>query len=77
MTHDRVGATHLPLTQEFIAIMLGVRRASVAIAAGMLQKVGVIRYQRGMIDVLDREGLEEGSCECYRTVRDEYERLLC
>jgi CRP-like cAMP-binding protein len=77
MTHDRVGADQLSLTQEFIAMMLGVRRASVATAAGMLQKAGMIRYQRGMIDILDRKALEEGSCDCYRIVRQEHERLLC
>jgi CRP-like cAMP-binding protein len=77
MTHDRVGADHLPLTQEFIAIMLGVRRASVSVAAGILQKAGMIRYRRGTIDVVDRQALEEGSCECYARVRSEYERLLC
>ena len=77
MTHDRVGVDHLPLTQEFIAFMLGVRRASVATAAGMLQKAGMIHYHRGMIDVIDRKRLEEGSCDCYRIVRKEHERLLC
>ena len=77
MTHDRVGNDHLPLTQEFIAVMLGARRASVAVAAGMLQKAGMIRYRRGIVDVVDREALEEASCECYARVRAEYERLLC
>jgi CRP-like cAMP-binding protein len=77
MTHDRVGAEHLALTQEFLAIMLGVRRSTVTIAAGMLQKAGLITYHRGSIDVLDRIGLEEGSCECYARVRKQYERLLC
>jgi CRP-like cAMP-binding protein len=77
MTHDRVGNGHLPLTQEFIAIMLGARRASVAVAAGMLQKAGMIRYHRGIVDVVDRAALEEASCECYARVRAEYERLLC
>jgi CRP-like cAMP-binding protein len=77
MTHDRVGADHLPLTQEFIAIMLGVRRASVATVAGMLQTAGMISYHRGTIDVLNRTALEEGSCECYGVVRKEFERLLC
>jgi CRP-like cAMP-binding protein len=77
MTHDRVGADHLPLTQEFLAMMLGVRRASVATVAGMLQTAGMIRYHRGTIDVLDRKALEEGSCECYWVVRREHERLLC
>jgi CRP-like cAMP-binding protein len=77
MTHDRTGEDKLQLTQEFLAAMLGVRRATVNLVARMLQKAGLIRYQRGVITVLDRAGLEEGSCECYAIVRREYERLLC
>ena len=77
MSHDRTGGDKIALTQEFLAQMLGVRRATVSIAAGMLQKAGFIRYNRGMIEVLDREGLEKGSCECYQVVRREFERLLC
>jgi len=64
------------LTQDFLAFMLGVRRASVTVAAGMLQRAGLIRYSRGRIAVLDREGLEAASCECYRIVRQKYEQLL-
>ena len=77
MTHDRVGLDALPLTQKFLGIMLGVRRASVSTAAAMLQKAGFIEYERGIIHVLDRDGLERGSCECYAVVRKELERLLC
>jgi CRP-like cAMP-binding protein len=77
MTHDRVGLDTLPLTQEFLAAMLGVRRASVSTAAAILQKAGFIDYERGVVRVLDREGLERGSCECYAVVRAELERLLC
>jgi CRP-like cAMP-binding protein len=77
MTHDRVGLDRLPLTQEYIATMLGVRRASVSITASVLQKAGLIHYVRGKIDVLDRAGLEHGSCECYDVVRKELERMLC
>lgn len=77
MTHDRLGLDRLPLTQEFIAMMLGVRRASVSTTASILQKAGFIRYTRGQIDVLDRAGLERGSCECYAVVRKELERMLC
>jgi CRP-like cAMP-binding protein len=76
MTHDRVGADQFPLTQEFLAFMLGVRRASVTVAAGMLQQAGLIRYSRGRIAVLDRAGLEAASCECYRVVQQRYEQLL-
>jgi len=57
--------------------MLGVRRSTVTVVAGMLQQAGLIRYSRGLIEVLDRERLEEASCECYGMVRAEFERLLC
>jgi CRP-like cAMP-binding protein len=76
MTHDRVGADEMPLTQEILAMMLGVRRPSVTVAAGMLQRAGFIRYHRGRLTVLDRAGLEAAACECYRVVRDEFDRLL-
>jgi CRP-like cAMP-binding protein len=76
MTQDRVGAEQFPLTQDFLAFMLGVRRASVTVAAGMLQQAGLIRYARGRITVLDRERLEAASCECYGVVRRRYEQLL-
>jgi CRP-like cAMP-binding protein len=76
MTHDRVGADEFHLTQEFLAQMLGVRRPSVTVAAGLLQKAGLIAYQRGRIRIVDRPGLEQGACECYDTVRQEFDRLL-
>jgi CRP-like cAMP-binding protein len=76
MCHDRVGGDEIPLTQEFLAQMLGVRRPSVTVVAGMLQKAGLIRYSRGRITVLDRAGLEAGSCECYEAVRREYEQVM-
>src|SRR5688500_9597162 len=76
MTQDRVGRDEFGLTQDFLAFMLGVRRASVTVAAGMLQQAGLIRYHRGRITVLDREGLEAASCECYKVVRRKYEQLL-
>jgi CRP-like cAMP-binding protein len=68
MAHDRVGTDEFPLTQEFVAMMLGVARPTVTIVAGTLQKAGLITYQRGRVKVLDREKLEAASCECYRTV---------
>ena len=76
MTQDRVGKEQFGLTQDFLAFMLGVRRASVTVAAGMLQRAGLIRYSRGRIAVLDRGGLEAASCECYGIVRQKYEELL-
>jgi CRP-like cAMP-binding protein len=76
MCHDRVGADDFPLSHEFLAQMLGVRRPSVTIAAGVLQNACLISYRRGHITILDRGGLEDGACECYRVVRDAYDRLL-
>ena len=76
MTHDRAGTDQLALTQEFLSDMLGVRRAGVTVAAGALQKAGLISYRRGKITVLDRLGLEEASCECYRIVKSHFDRLL-
>ena len=75
-THDRVGRAELPLTQEFLASMLGVRRTSVTDVARQLQHQGLIRYQRGLIHVLDRPGLEAASCECYNVITRETDRLL-
>jgi CRP-like cAMP-binding protein len=76
MTHDRAGRNEMVLTQQFVAQMLGVRRPSVTVAAGVLQKAGLISYSRGKLEILDRRGLEAGACECYEIVRQETERLL-
>lgn len=76
MTRDRVESDEFPLTQEFLSLMLGVRRPSVSVVAAILQKAGLIRYSRGKITILDREGLEAATCECYRIVKDEFNRLL-
>ena len=73
---DRVGSDHIPLTQEFLAIMLGVKRPSVTVVASALQKAGVIRYVRGKVEILDGERLEASACECYRVVKEEFTRLL-
>ena len=73
---DRLQGNELVMTQELIANMLGVRREGVTEAALKLQKVGLIRYARGRITVLDRKGLEKRSCECYAVVKKEYDRLL-
>lgn len=76
MTHDRMRSDQFPLTQEFLSQMLGVRRASVSLIATTLQRAGLIRYSRGKMTVLDREGLEAAACECYKTVKEEFDRLL-
>ena len=68
MAHDRVGSNAFPLTQEFVAMMLGVSRPAVTIVAGTLQAAGLITYRRGHVAILDREQLEAASCECYRVV---------
>jgi CRP-like cAMP-binding protein len=73
---DRLDSDQLDMTQELIANMLGVRREGVTAAAGKLQKLGVIRYTRGRITVLDRPQLEDLSCECYAVVKRETDRLL-
>jgi len=76
LSHDRVNTDELVMTQELIADMLGVRREGVTVAAGHLQDIGAIGYVRGRIQILDRQKLEETACECYRVVKDEFDRLL-
>lgn len=75
MTHDRVAGDTFPLTQEFLAQMLSVRRATVTETAGLLQQAGMIRYQRGTMTIVDRRGLEARACTCYRIIRAELDRL--
>lgn len=76
MTRDRVGSNQFPITQEFLSQMLGVRRASVTVVAGLLQKAGLIRYSRGQMTIVNGLGLEKASCKCYRLVKEEFERSL-
>jgi hypothetical protein len=76
MVHDRMDSSEFNLTQEFIAMMLGTRRAGVSVSAVSLQKAGIISYRRGLIRVLDRERLERAACECYGFGKREIERLL-
>jgi DNA-binding transcriptional MocR family regulator len=76
MTADRAPSNRFNLTQEFLAQMLGVRRATVTVAAGMLQQAGIIRYRRGIIEVADRPQLEAACCECYGVIKSEFARLL-
>jgi CRP-like cAMP-binding protein len=76
MTHDRIETEIIPLTHEFLALMLGARRSSVTVAAGTLQNAGIIEYRHGSIRVINRTALEDASCDCYGVVQVEHERLL-
>ena len=73
---DLSGSDQLPFTQEFLAEMLGVQRTSVTTVARTLQEAGIVKYRRGRIEILDVEGLREGACECYETVKEQYSQLL-
>jgi CRP-like cAMP-binding protein len=76
MSQDRAHSKELGLTHEFIGQMLGVRRAGVTVAAGQLKQAGLISYRRGNVTIIDREGLEAKSCECYPILKKEFVRLL-
>jgi len=76
LVHDRVDGDRFDLTQAFLSQMLGVRRATVTVAAGRLQKAGLIGYSRGRITIRDRAGLERAACECYGIIRSTFDRLL-
>ena len=76
MAHDRVGENLLRLTQEFLSQMLGVRRASVVVAASELQAAGFITYTRGQITILNRSGLESAACECYEKMEREWKKIM-
>jgi CRP-like cAMP-binding protein len=76
MTHDRMQSDEFLLTQEFLAMMLGVQRTGVTTAAGALKRAGLIRYNRGVVTILDRRGLQRRSCECYGVSKREFDRLL-
>lgn len=73
---DRIQSNELPLTQEFISHMLGTRRSGVTVAASTFQEAGMIRYSRGKITILNQENLELSACECYKVIKDEFDRLL-
>jgi len=75
MTHDRIRSDRFTLSQEFLAMMLGCARPTVAAVAGGLQEMGLIRYTHARMAILDRAGLEAASCECYSTVKTEFDRL--
>jgi hypothetical protein len=76
MTHDRAHDDTFPLTHQFLALMLGVRRASVTVAAGQLQRARLIHYSYGLVTIEDRPGLEEVACECYHIVEERFRRLF-
>jgi CRP-like cAMP-binding protein len=76
MVGDRAQSDRFALSHEFLAVMLGVRRPTATIAAGMLQKAGFITYKRGQMSIVDRAGLEQVSCECYAAVQEHFQRLL-
>ncbi|MBC4018835.1 Crp/Fnr family transcriptional regulator, partial [Siccirubricoccus deserti] len=76
MAHDRSEGAAFPMTHEFLSMMLGVRRAGISVAAGILQKAGLIEYAHGRMEITDRPGLEAASCECYGAVRRTCDRLL-
>jgi CRP-like cAMP-binding protein len=76
MTHDRIGQDEFPLTHEILAVMLGVRRPTVTLVMADLARKGVISHVRGHIRIVDRQGLEAASCECYRAVKMTFDRLI-
>lgn len=75
-THDRVDSDEFPLTHEFLAFMLGVRRPGVTMAMHALRDTGFVTYRRGSVQIVDRAGLERASCECYRVMRSHFEQML-
>jgi CRP-like cAMP-binding protein len=76
MSHDRVGVDEFDITHEFLGEMLGSRRATVTLSAGVLQAAGFIRYHRGRVTIVDREGLEGVACECYRVIKAAHDRVV-
>jgi CRP-like cAMP-binding protein len=76
MSHDRVGTDAFLITHEFLGQMLGSRRATVTLSAGLLQAAGLIRYHRGRVTIIDREGLESVSCECYGVIKSALDRVV-
>jgi len=76
MVRDRIDSASLPMTQEFLSVMLGVRRSGVSVAASTLQAGGLIRVQRGHVLILDHDGLAAASCDCYRAIQSSRYRIL-
>jgi CRP-like cAMP-binding protein len=75
MTHDQAGGNEFPVTQEFLAQMLGVSRPGVAASAAALQKAGLVSYHRGEMTIIDRPALERAACECYQVIVQQFDRL--
>ncbi|HZE81593.1 MAG TPA: Crp/Fnr family transcriptional regulator, partial [Candidatus Polarisedimenticolia bacterium] len=75
MCHDRMESDNFSITHEFLGHMLGTPRSTVTLAAGILHKTGLVEYSRGKVNVCDRQGLEKAACECYATIRKEFDRL--
>ena len=76
MTHDRIAQDEFPLTHELLAVMLGVRRPTVTLVMAELARAGIVSHVRGHVRIVDRKGLEEASCECYKNIRSVFDRLL-
>jgi CRP-like cAMP-binding protein len=76
MSHDRVGVDEFAITHEFLGQMLGSRRATVTLSAGILQAAGLIRHQRGHVTIVNRRGLEEVACECYQVIKRELDQVV-
>src|SRR5207248_586158 len=76
MTRDRMPSDEFLLTQEFLGMMLGVRRTSVSVVMNALRTAGLIRYARGHVTILNRQALQDQACECYQISRHEFDRLL-
>jgi CRP-like cAMP-binding protein len=75
-TRDRIDSDRMPLTQDFLSQMLGVRRPTVTVVAGVLQTAGFIHYRRGYLEIIDRSGLEQAACECYDLIRQRTDQAL-
>jgi CRP-like cAMP-binding protein len=76
MVRERIDSDNLPMTQEFLSVMLGVRRSGVSVAASTLQAGGLIRVLRGQVVIVDPDGLAAASCECYRIIQQSRDRIL-
>lgn len=76
MSQDRVDSGHFMITQELLGQMLGARRSTISVSAGILQRAGLIRYTRGHVTIVDREGLMAVSCECYAVIKAELDLVV-